>query len=307
MAKRILSLVPALLLALCLTGCSRDKAAARTPDIDFYIQFASEKFGVPEEEISVVEFEKASTAVTTRTVWITPLQKYTIPPTVRLEWGGKTVTFAYSHYGDFYDTSCLHNDYYYDELYEGLQEYYLDRLHVKDVIPVCELSNRGVVGEYNSEGIRCYLERHEVTGVDASVVEDLIHSEDDNSYWDGRRMRLLVALEGTDPEEEIKQLIDDIIQLDHEIAHIDVWSSLDGISVSREPEKDRRALLLIDHQLISGIDYSTRWTTIDPINEGVTYSEPYKVYRGCFYDTTNLPESNTQEADASMDESNNID
>lgn len=80
MGKRILSLVLALPLALCLTGCSRDKAAARTPDIDFYIQFASEKFGVSAEEISVVEFEKASTAVTTRTVWITPLQKYTIPP-----------------------------------------------------------------------------------------------------------------------------------------------------------------------------------------------------------------------------------
>lgn len=80
MGKRILSLALALPLALCLTGCSRNKAAARTPDVDFYIQYASEKFGVPEEEISVVEFEKASTAVTTRTVWITPLQKYTIPP-----------------------------------------------------------------------------------------------------------------------------------------------------------------------------------------------------------------------------------
>lgn len=80
MGKRILSLALAAVLTLCLTGCSRNKAAARTPDVDFYIQFASEKFGVPEKEISVVEFEKASTAVTTRTVWITPLQKYTIPP-----------------------------------------------------------------------------------------------------------------------------------------------------------------------------------------------------------------------------------
>lgn len=307
MGKRILSLVLALPLALCLTGCSRDKAAARTPDIDFYIQFASEKFGVSAEEISVVEFEKASTAVTTRTVWITPLQKYTIPPTVRLEWGGKTVTFAYSRYGDFYDTSCLHNDYYYDELYEGLREYYLDRLHVKDVIPISEEGTNDVIGEYRSEGIRHYLERHEVTGVDASVVEDLIHSEDKNSYWHDDRMRLLVALEGTDPEEEIQQLIDDMMQLDHKIAHIDVWSSLDGISVSREPEEDRRALLLIDHQLISGIDYSARWSIIKPVLEDELYSEAYKAYKGYRYNTANLPESNTQEADASMDEANNMD
>lgn len=306
MRKIYAALLLALLLALCLTGCSRDKAAARTPDIDFYIQFASEKFGVPEEEISVVEFEKASTAVTTRTVWITPLQKYTIPPTVRLEWGGKTVTFAYSHYGDFYDTSCLHNDYYYDELYEGLREYYLDRLHVKDVIPVCERSSMGVIGEYRSEGIRHYLERHEVTGVDASVVEDLIHSEDKNSYWDDGRMQLYVALEGTDPEAEIQQLIDDMMQLDHKIVQVDIWNSLDGISVSREPEEDRRALLLIDHQLISGIDYSARWSIIKPVLEDELYSEAYKAYKGYRYNTANLPESNTQEVDASMDEANNM-
>lgn len=228
------------------------------------------------------------------------------PPTVRLEWGGKTVTFAYSHYGDFYDTSCLHNDYYYDELYEGLREYYLDRLHVKDVIPISEEGTNDVIGECRSDGIRHYLERHEVTGVDASVVEDFIHSEDKNSYWHDDRMRLLVALEGTDPEEEIQQLIDDMVLLDHKIARVDIWSSLDGISVSREPEEDRRALLLIDHQLISGIDYSARWSIIKPVLEDELYSEAYKAYQGYRYNTANLPESNTQEADASMDEANNI-
>lgn len=307
MGKRILSLVLALPLALCLTGCYRDEEAARTPDIDFYIQFASEKFGVPEEEISVVEFEKASTAVTTRTVWITPLQKYTIPPTVRLEWGGKTVTFAYSHYGDFYDTSCLHNDYYYDELYEGLREYYLDRLHVKDVIPISEEGTNDVIGECRSDGIRYYLERHEVTGVDTSVIEDFIHSEDVYHYGSVGKIRLLVALEGTDPEAEIQQLIDDMVLLDHKIARVDIWSSLDGISVSREPEEDRRALLLIDHQLISGIDYSARWSIIKPVLEDELYSEAYKAYKGYRYNTANLPESNTQEADASMDEADNMD
>lgn len=80
MGKRILCLVLALLPALSLTGCHRDEEAERTPDIDFYIQFASEKFGVPEEEISVVEYEKATTGVTNRSVWITPLEEYTIPP-----------------------------------------------------------------------------------------------------------------------------------------------------------------------------------------------------------------------------------
>lgn len=164
-----------------------------------------------------------------------------------------------------------------------------------------------MVGEYNSEGIRRYLKRHEVTGVDTSVIEDLIHSADDDSYWDGRRMRLLVALEGTEPEAEIQQLIDDIIQLDHEIAHVDIWSSLDGISVSREPEEDRRALLLIDHQLISGIDYSTRWTIIRPFDEGAVYVERDKIYRDYFYNTTNLPEPDEQEVDASMNEANNMD
>lgn len=161
-----------------------------------------------------------------------------------------------------------------------MREYYLDRLHVKDVIPICEQGFTDMMGEYRSEGIRHYLERHEVTGVDASVVEDLIHSEDKNSYWDDGRMQLYVALEGTDPEAEIQQLIDDMVLLDHKTARVDIWSSLDGISVSREPEEDRRALLLIDHQLISGVDYSARWSIIKPVLEDELYSGAYKAYQG---------------------------
>ena len=45
MGKRIPCLALSALLALCLTGCCRDEEAARTPDIDFYIQYASERFG----------------------------------------------------------------------------------------------------------------------------------------------------------------------------------------------------------------------------------------------------------------------
>ncbi len=306
MGKRILCLVLALLLALGLTGCSRNEVAARTPDVDFYIQYASEKFGVPAEEISVVEFEPGTSGRRSTTIWPIPTEKYTIPPLVRLEWGGKVVSFAYSYFGDFYDTSCLYDDYYFDELYEGLREYYLDRLHVKDVIPMCETYFAEESGAMYADGIRYYLIRHKLTGVDTSVIEDFIHSKDYRRTED--KMWLIVALEGTDPEAEIQQLIDDMMQLDHKILNTQVWSSLDGISVSRVPEEDRRNLLPIDHQLISGMDFSTRWTVIYPIKkEGDTYSAPNKAYRDYYYETTNLPEPNKQEADASMDEAGNMD
>lgn len=308
MGKRVLSLALALPLALGLTGCSRNKVAARTPDVDFYIQYASEKFDVPAEEISVVEFEKGTSAQRSTTIWPSPTEKYTIPPLVRLEWGGKVVSFAYSYFGDFYDTSYLHDDYYFDELYEGLREYYLDRLHVKDVIPMSETTIGIAHGAMYSNGIRYYLIRHELTGVDISVIEDFIHSEDVDHYGREDKMWLYVALEGIDPEAEIQQLIDDMMQLDHKIINTYVWSSLDGISVSRVPEEDRRNLLPIDHQLIRDKDYSTRWTIITPIKKEVdAYSAPYKVYQDYFYNTTNLPEPNKQEADASMDEANNMD
>jgi len=183
-----------------------------------------------------------------------------------------------------------------------LREYYLDRLHVKDVIPMLEVTIGIAKGAVYSDGIREYLRRHELTGVDTSVIEDLIHSEDVVHYGMESKVELLVALEGAEPEAEIQQLIDDMMQLDHKISNTKVWSSLDGISVSRVPEEDRRNQLPIDHQLISGMDYSTRWTIISPIREGETFSEPYKVYQGYFYNTANLPESNKQEVDTSTDE-----
>lgn len=308
MFKRYAFLLLAALLALGLIQCSRNRndVAARTPDVDFYIQHASKRFGVPVEKISVVEFKPGTSGRRAKTVWPLPTEKYTIPPIIRLEWDGKIVSFAYSYLGDFYDTTYLHNDYYYDELYEGLRQYYLDRLHVKDVIPELEVTigiDDGTdYSAHYSEGIRYYLRRHEVTKVDTSVIEDLIHSEDIVHAGDESKVWLLVALEGADPEAEIQQLIDDMMKLNHKIANTKVWSSLDGISVSRVPEKNRGDQLPIDHQLISGIDHSTRWTIISPTREDETYSEPYKAYKGYYYNTADLPGYNEQEADTSTGE-----
>lgn len=302
MFKRYAFLLLAALLALGLIQCSRNRndVAARTPDVDFYIQHASKRFGVPVEKISVVEFKPGTSGRRAKTVWPLPTEKYTIPPIIRLEWDGKIVSFVYSYFGDFYNTRYLHNDYYYDELYEGLRQYYLDRLHVKDVIPML-YDGIGEGGLY-SEGIRYYLRRHEVTKVDKFVIEDLIHSEDIVTYGVVSKVTLLVALEGADQEAEIQQLIDDMMKLNHKIANTKVWSSLDGISVSRVPEKNRGDQLPIDHQLISGIDHSTRWTIISPTREDETYSEPYKAYKGYYYNTADLPGYNEQEADTSTGE-----
>lgn len=306
MFKRYAFLLLAALLALGLIRCSRNRndVAARTPDVDFYIQYASERFGVPVEEISVVEFKPGTSGRRAKTVWPLPTEKYTIPPIIRLEWDGKIVSFAYSYLGDFYDTTYLHSDYYYDELYEGLRQYYLDRLHVKDVIPMLYTTlGDGGVGFY-SDGIRYYLRRHEVTKVDTFVIEDLIRSEDIVRYGHESKVRLLVALEGADPEAEIQQLIDDMMKLNHKIEDTKVWSSLDGISVSRVPEKNRGDQLPIDRQLISGMDNSTRWTSICPIREGQSFSPSgkYKPYQGYCYSTADLPGFNAQEVDTSTGE-----
>ena len=106
------------MLFLYLTACSfKDEEAERTPDIDFYIQYASERFGVPEEEISVVQFDPT----TSQRYGFDRKGRIWIRSNIRLEWDGKMVSFDYTSSKDYYDTSKLRDDYYYDELIEGVR------------------------------------------------------------------------------------------------------------------------------------------------------------------------------------------
>ena len=68
--RKIYAALPlALLLALCQTGCLRDEEAERTPDIDFYIQYASERSGVDAEDISIVEYQIGRTKKKHFLIW----------------------------------------------------------------------------------------------------------------------------------------------------------------------------------------------------------------------------------------------
>ena len=99
MRKRFLYMSFITMLLLSLTACSfRDEEAERTPDIDFYIQYASERFDVPADDISVVSFQKGTYYQYYNFFAGRMEPKIIVPPVVRLEWGGKTVTFSYSRY-----------------------------------------------------------------------------------------------------------------------------------------------------------------------------------------------------------------
>ena len=64
MRKRFLYIGFITMLLLSLTACStKDEEAERTPDVDFFIEYASERFGVPPEEISVVYFQKGTSGL----------------------------------------------------------------------------------------------------------------------------------------------------------------------------------------------------------------------------------------------------
>lgn len=229
MAKRIFCLVLAVLLALGLTGCYRDEEAARTPDIDFYIQYASEKFGVPAEDISVVRFQKGTSMRGGLFASDTVLLK----PVVCLEWDGKQVSFSYTSASDYYDTSKLRDDYYFDELYEGVREYCARNLGLDDVILAAALGNSG---HSNNEadlyyGYNTYLKNHDISGVDESVIEDFISQLGEASV-------LFVELKEEDLEAEVKALIDRLKQINFK-ADVQVTKNLSDIIVYRMPINEK--------------------------------------------------------------------
>lgn len=231
MRRSLLCLALVVLLALCLTGCYRDEEAARTPDIDFYIQYASERFGVPAEDISVVRFQKGTSMQGGLFASDTVLLK----PVVCLEWNGKQVSFSYTSVSDYYDTSKLRDDYYFDELYEGVREYCARNLGLGDVILAAASGNSGSyssgAGGWLYYGYNTYLGNHDISGVGESVIEDFISQLGEASV-------LYVELKEENLEAEVRALIDRLKQINFK-AKVQVIKSLSDIIAFRRPINEK--------------------------------------------------------------------
>ncbi len=227
MGKRIPCLALSALLALCLTGCCRDEEAARTPDIDFYIQYASERFGVPEEDISVVQFQKGTSMQGGLFASHTVLLK----PVIHLEWNGKVVSFSYTSTSDYYDTSKLRDDYYFDELYESVREYCARNLGLNDVILAAASGDSGRSSSSLEAdlyyGYNTYLGNHDISEVNDSVIEDFISQLGEASV-------LYVELKEENLEAEVKALIDRLKQINFK-AEVQVTKNLSDIIAFRRP------------------------------------------------------------------------
>lgn len=241
MRKIYAALLSAVLLALGLTGCSRDEEAARTPNVDFYIQYASERFGVDVEDISVVQYRKGRTRKEGLTILGNNIFGYgyvhVYDPVIQLEWNGKTVSFGYSNRQDYYDTACLRDDFYHDELYEGVREYYIRNLGVEDVIIAPEQdSYYSPTNTFVYFGYSRYLTRNDVSEVNDSVIEDFIQRM--YEYEEAiEKTEIYVELKGEDPEAEVRELIDRLEAIDCKIT-IYAMKTLSGMSVYRRPADD---------------------------------------------------------------------
>ena len=199
--------------------------------------------------------------------------------------GGKTVTFSYSRYIDFYDTTYLRDDYYYDELYEGVRQYFRDRLEVEDVIVVLdEAIATSSDANYVFYGIRDYIASRDVTEVTTDVVEDLIDWVGDEDTW------LFVELAGDDLEAEIRALIDSLVAMDRWIKVI-VVSQLDKMEVRREVPNPYE-YVGFDMLYIYGYGYDIRMNIIEKAN-GRTYDTRVE-YNGYSYSRINPPQAPKQ-------------
>ena len=291
------------MLFLYLTACSfKDEEAERTPDIDFYIQYASERFGVPEEEISVVQFDPT----TSQRYGFDRKGRIWIRSNIRLEWDGKMVSFDYTSSKDYYDTSKLRDDYYYDELIEGVREYYMRSLGLDDVIVVPD-----DVGHYSSSlgeltrlcyGYSDYLFGRAVTEVNDAVVTDFIERMGDASA-------LYVELKGEDPETEVKELIDKLRQIDCDLT-VFAMESLSGLSlyhIPREEIDDWRGILPLCFD--DGSYPEECWYQIRPETKSLSGRINWIEYQGyCYSPYQNEEEDHPEETDgdpAILNEENN--
>ena len=262
----------------------RDEAAERTPDIDFYIQYASERFGVPEEEISVVQFNKAATY----RYGLDRKGMHMHRPDIRLEWKGKMVCFEYAGIKDFYDTSKLRDDYYYDELVEGVREYYMRNLGLDNVI----VAPVGIGSSYSSNlrvrlvhGYNDYLRSHDVTEVNDAVIADFIEQIDKES-------QLYVELKGEDPEAEIKELIDKLKQIDCDLT-VFVMKSLSGLSMYHMPREEIENYYGILPLCFEGYHLTELWYQIKPESEINEINREYYIeYQDYYYKLIQNEEEN---------------
>ena len=322
MRKRLLFLAVTTVLLLSLTSCDRSGEAKQMPDVDFFIEYASERFGVPAEEISVVSFKKGT--------WSQDYNIYTFDyypvqfhfPVARLEWGGKTVKFFYFPYGgvlDYYDTSCLRDDYYYDELYEAVQQYFRDRLEVEDVIVgVGETTNTSDDGNYGFWGIADYLKKIKVAEVSTGEVEKLLYIFSRN-FSTGKRydqsaeeeIVLFAELKGDDPEAEIRTLIDSLAAMDLWV-RVDVMSRLDGVEAYRGAYSEEVDYYLEQFDIfhIDGLDYENDClASIERAEAEDDADDLWVEYKGYRYLRRYLPQAQEQvdaeggeESDASGEE-----
>ena len=251
----------------------RDEEAARTPDVDFYIQYASERFGVPAEEISVVQFDKATSQRygldRKGTIWIRP--------DVRLEWDGKMVCFEYTSRKDYYDTSKLRDDYYYDELVEGVREYYMRNLGLDNVIVV-----PNDIGHYDSVlrvnlcyGYSDYLGRQNVTEINDAIIADFTEQMGDAS-------ELYVELKGEDPEAEVKKLIDKLKQIDCDLT-VFAMKSLSDLSLYHIPREEIDRFYGILPLCFERYHLSECWYEIEPDNQSLPSAKDWIEYQGYYY------------------------
>ena len=288
MRKRFLYMGFATMLLLSFAACSfKDEEAERTPDVDFYIQYASERFDVPADEVSVVYFQKGTYYQNYNFFARRMEPKIIVPPVARLEWGGKTVSFSYPRYSDidYYDTTYLRDDYYYDELYEGVRQYLLDRLEVKDVIVMLNTATASGDANYVFYGIRDYIVSRNVTEVTTDVVEDLLD-------WVGdENIELFVELAGDDLEEEIRALIDGLVAMDRWFEEVIVVSQLDEMEVRRETPNPY-AYVGFDMLYVYGYSYDIRLNIIRKSN-GRTYDTRVE-YNGYIYSPIDPPQAQEQ-------------
>ena len=236
-----------LVLGLIFVSC-KDLTKDDLPELNpkstqYYIDRLADKYNLDIEKMKLIEVVKEHYEKRPVGIWF-DYKLVVIPDFIKFNYNGKIITV----FGDY-------DDFYYDELIEGVKNYYREILNIDELyvdIGATLGHDYYCVTEYAS-----YFMQTSIQTVDNSVIEDLLSRSTD--------ITLILKVNNNDIEGNVKKLIDNLNLLPKKVS-VQVMSDISMIKDYRQKPN----YYYFDYYYISIIDYDYRYTRISK-SEMVNY------------------------------------
>ena len=242
---------------------------------NIFIKYASEHYGVAQEDITVLSYKAKEKRLGFGAPIPTPQWRYT-PAWITLQVDEMTLKLTTTSY----DTDIVCDDYFYDELYDKINKFCAKQLGVGRVLFSPNSSSVYASGSRNTTHyIAGFLENQPISTVDDTVVIQFLTQASGTP-----RFELLVPTKGIPTENDIKRVIDHLVQIDDDskeffsaetMMSISFVDSIENIVISRNARNDGR----FDDLYFRGHEGVHTYCTIYPGEKGTKKRvEEYNVY-----------------------------